>query len=214
MARTTIIMVAVLLLLSGGVWAYDKVQPPPPTDKTVYVQDLKDSEVQRIEVATSAGKAAFERAEPFGWKFAGTEEQADLSRVNSVVTRLARLRSSAKVGDNVTDLSPYGLTPPPITTTLMLKDGATHRVNIGAKTVNDAAYYAMVEGRTDLHTINTLVVGDIEKLVTDPPRPTPIPERTSATTGTPAAELSPTGTPQPIGTATPAAGLPAPSVGQ
>ena len=214
MARTTIIMVAIFLVLGGGVFALQTTNPPVPADAQVYVLDIKDTDVQQIEVQTASGRQSFERAEPFGWKFADSGDTADLSRVSSVVNRLAKLRSSAKVADNVADLSTYGLTPPPVTATLTMKDGTTNRVLIGNKTVNDAAYYAVVDGRTTLHTINTLLVGDIEKLITDPPVPTPVPDTTATPTlrivGT--NTLTPTvGTPQvtPIPSAT--IGLPGPS---
>src|SRR5258705_6532866 len=104
MARTTIIMVAVFLALAGGVFALQRTNPPVPADAQVYVLDVKDTDVQQIEVQTGGGRQSFERAEPFGWKFAVSGDTADLSRVSSVVNRLAKLRSSAKVADSVTDL--------------------------------------------------------------------------------------------------------------
>jgi hypothetical protein len=213
-------MVVISLLLAGGAFAIEKTQAPITTDTTVYVLEVKDTEIQRIDVTARAGTAAFERAEPFGWKFADSGDQADLSRVSSVVNRLAKLRSSSKVSDTVGDLSPYGLAPPVDTALLTLKDGTQHRVVIGNKTPNDAAYYAMVEGKPRLHTINTLLVGDIEKLVVDPPVPSPTPA-----TATPAAQAAGTPTPPgspaadgqepPEGTPTPlpTIGLPGPSVG-
>ena len=206
MARPTIVVVLVFLLMAGGTAAYFQSNPPPSTDTTVYVLEVKDTDVQRLDVATSAGSAAFERAEPFGWKFASSGEPADLSRVGSVVTRLAKLRSSAKVTDNVGELGPYSLSPPVDQATLSMKDGTSYRVLVGGKTVNDAAYYAIVDGRKDLHTINTLLVGDIEKLVSDPPAPTPTPDPnaspteaipTTTPTRVPTATISPDATPRP-----------------
>lgn len=207
-------MVAVFLLMAGGAWALYASNPPPPADTTVYVLEVKDTDVQQLNVTTGAGSVAFERAEPFGWKFADSGTQADLSRVGSVVNRLAKLRSQAKVLDNATDLSPYGLNPPADRATLTLKDGTAYSVLVGGKTVNDAAYYAIVDGRTQLHTINTLVVGDLEKLVTDPPVPTPTPDPnvsptpTMTRTPTPSAARTPTPEPEPT------IGLPVPSVGE
>jgi hypothetical protein len=105
--------------------------------------------------------------------------------------------------DNATDLSPYGLNPPVDTAILTMKDGTIYRVLVGGKTVNDAAYYAIVEGRPQLHTINTLVVGDLEKLVSDPPHPTPTPNPSASPTLTPTA--TPTPTPGPTRTPVPGA---------
>lgn len=184
MVRTTVIMIAVLAALAAGVFALERTNPRPTTEQT-FVLEVKDSDVQRLDVTTSAGSTAFERLEPVGWKFIASGEEADSSRVGSVVNRLARLRSSAKVLDQVTDHSPYGLAVPSITAALTMKDGSVHRIVVGNKTVNEAAYYAMVEGGTQLHNINTLIVGDMEKLVSEPPRRTPTPEPTPRSTATP-----------------------------
>jgi hypothetical protein len=218
-------------LLALGVFFLNRVNPPPSGDTTVYVLNVPDTDVQRMDVTTPAGTTAFERADPFGWKFASSGAPADLSRVSSVVNRVAKLRSSAKVADNVTDLKPYGLDAPFDTVTLTMKDGTQNKLLIGAKTVNDAAFYAMVAGRTELHTISTLLQGDVEKLVTDPPAPTPTPDVTTlavitatptppVTIGTrtltpiPVIGTPSVGTPGPTTVPTPTIGLPAPSVGQ
>lgn len=204
MYRTTAGLVVVFLLLAGVAFAVEKTQPAPAApDATVYALDIKEPDIQRIDVATAAGTIAFDRAEPFGWKFA-SGEAADLSRVSSVVNRLARLRSSAKVTDQLPgDLSPYGLAPATTTATLTLKDGSSKRVLIGGKTANDSAYYVLVEGATTMHTVNTLLVGDIEKLITEPPTPSPTPLPAGAAGATP--------TPGGSGDTAPTPGLPVPS---
>ena len=213
MARSTIAMVVVFLLMAGGVLALNYTNPPPSGDTTVYVLEVKDTDVQRLDVASGAGTVAFERNEPFGWKFADSGDQADLSRVGSVVNRLAKLRSSAKVTDDATDLTQYGLNPAIDTATLTMKDGSNYQVLVGGKTVNAAAYYAIVAGRTQLHTINTLIVGDMEKLVSDPPVPTPTPDPNASptpTVNTPTPTPAPTRTPLPEGTVQPTILIPAP----
>jgi len=218
MSRATLAMVAVFALLAGVAFAVEKTQPAiQPENATVYALDIKDTDIQRLEVIAPTGSAAFDRAEPFVWQFT-SGDPADLSRVSSVINRLAKLRSSAKVNfpsDKLpADLSPYAMEPASITTTLTMKDGSSKVVRFGSKTPNDAAYYVMVEGSGEMHTVNTLLVGDIEKLVTDPPLPSP--------TTTPAAAGTPRGTPTPPtgegepaqaeGTPTPTIGLPAPSL--
>jgi hypothetical protein len=209
MGRSTLIMVVLFLLLAGGAYALETVKPREPENPTTYVLDVKDTDVQRLDVTTEAGTTAFDRADPFGWKFANGGEPADLSRVSSVVNRLAKLRSSAKVTDNPTDLAAYGLDRPRDTATLTMKDGTTNRVIIGAKTVNDAAYYAMVDGKPTLHTINTLLVGDIDKLVTEPPVPTPAAGAAAPTATAGTASSAPEETPEATGVPTPTIGLPA-----
>ncbi|HZT05651.1 MAG TPA: DUF4340 domain-containing protein [Chloroflexota bacterium] len=215
MARNTVLMVVAFAVLAAGVFAIEKTQPAPAAEGApTYIVDAKDTDVQRLDVQTSAGSQAFERAEPVGWKFADSGDQADLSRVSSVVNRLVKLRSSAKVTDKPGDLAQYGLSPAADQATLSMKDGKTIRVLVGSKTPNGAAYYAMVEGRGELHTINTLLVGDIEKLVSEPPIPTPVVTATPTEAVAGASESAADATPRPSQTPTPTVGLPAPSTSQ
>ncbi|HEY3116099.1 MAG TPA: DUF4340 domain-containing protein [Chloroflexota bacterium] len=207
--RSALAMLAILVVLGVGVYLLQSKNPATPENATVYVLSAPPGDVRRIDVTASAGSTAFERLDPVGWKFADSGVQADTSRVDSVVNRLAMLRSNSKVLGTVPDLSAYGLDPPAASAVLTMKDGTTHRVLIGKETVNNANYYALVEEFGVLHTINTLIEGDVQKLVSDPPVPTP--------TAGPSASSSPTGatvtpTPEGLGTPTPTIGLPLPSV--
>jgi hypothetical protein len=209
MSRSALALVVAFAILAAGVWILQTTNPAAPEGAPLLAMDLPETDVQRIEVTTPRGSAAFERVDPFGWKFAGTDNPADFNRVSSVVNRLAKLRAQAKVLDKVTDLSQYGLAQPTVATTLTLKDGSTRRILFGAKTVNDAAYYAMPESTMALYTVSTLVVTDAEKLVTEPPIPTPTP---GGPTLTPTITRTPTITPTPFGTATPTLGIPLPNI--
>ena len=221
MARVTLSMVLAFAVLAVGVWVLNQTKPPPPTDTTVYILNVADTDVQRLDVTTPAGSTAFQRADPFGWKFVSDGTQADLSTVSSVVTRLAKLRSEATVTDNIGDPTPYGLANPPISATLTMKDGTQYTLFIGNETVNNAAYYAILSGHKDLHTIATLLQGDILKLVTNPPVPTPTSESTPlqviTSTPTPGVTITPTlppGIPLPTSIPTPTIGLPSPAAGE
>ena len=114
-------------------------------------------------------------------------------------------------------LLPDGSGAPSQQFAFMWQCGHSHRVLIGSKTPNDAAYYAMVEAKGALHTINTLLVGDIEKLVSDPPVPTPVPTATTASGAGASATPTPSSTdvdePAPTVGPTPTLGLPGPATG-
>jgi len=209
MQRSALVMLAIVVVLGVGVYLLQTRNPAAPENATTYALNVSPGNVSRIDVTTAGKSTAFERLDPVGWKFADSGNQADTSRVDSVVNRLAMLRSNAKVLDQVPNLSTYGLDPPLASALLTMKDGTTHRILIGNETVNNANYYALVEEFGVLYTINTLIVGDVQKLVTDPPVPTVTPG--------PSPSPSPTGptatpTPEESGTPTPTIGLPIPSV--
>ena len=223
MGRTTIAMVLLFSALAAGVWILQTKNPAPAEGAPTYVLEINEGDVARIDVLTPAGATAFERLEPFGWKFADSGQPSDFNRVSSVVNRLSKMRSQAKVQDKVTDLALYKLDQPSVAATLTMKDGVTRRILFGSKTVNDAAYYVMVEDIGALFTVSTLIVSDAEKLVSDPPVPTPTPgtptpatqvAQTPTQTVQTAAPTPQTPTPQvtPAGTLTPTVGLPVPYV--
>lgn len=204
-------MVLAFTVLVTGVWILQTTNPPTPEGAATFVLEINEGDVNRLDLATPAGSTGFERTEPFGWKFASSGNATDFNRVSSVVNRLAKLRAQAKVQDKVTDLAAYRLSTPTVTATLTMKDGSARKILFGAKTVNDAAYYAMVEDKGVLYTVSTLIVTDSEKLVTEPPVPTPTP---GGPTWTPTLTRIPSITPTPFGTPTATLGIPLPFVPQ
>lgn len=209
MYRSALAMVAIFMVLGVGVWLLQTRNPAAPEGAPKYALSVPAGDVRRIDVTAGGGSTAFERLDPVGWKFADTGVQADTSRVDSVVNRLAMLRSNSKVLDQVPDRAAYGLEPPLASALLTMKDGTSHRILIGKETVNNANYYAVAEDNGVLYTINTLIVGDVQKLVTDPPVPTPTPGPSASPSPTGA---TPTPSPEELGTPTPTVGLPVPSV--
>ncbi|MBI4213065.1 MAG: DUF4340 domain-containing protein [Chloroflexi bacterium] len=203
MGRSTLAMVLVFAVLAVAVWVLQTKNPAPAEGAPTYALEVEEGSITRLDVSTPSGSAAFEKLEPFGWKFA-SGDAADFNRVSSVVNRLSKLRTQAKVLDQVTDRTPYKLDSPRVIATLTARDGAQHQVLFGGQTVSATAAYVLVEGKGQLYTVSSIIIGDLERLVTEPPVPTP----TLTTPSTSEATATPT-TPD---TLTPTIGLPAPSV--
>ena len=197
-------MVLAFAVFGAGVWVLQTTNPPTAEGAATFVLEINEGDVSRLDVVTPGGSTAFERMEPFGWRFAGSEDLTDFNRVSSVVNRLAKLRSQAKVLDKVPDQAAYKLDRPTVAATLTMKDGSVRKVLIGGKTVNDASYYALVEDKGVLHTVSTLIVTDAERLITEPPIPTPTP---GGPTLTPTVTRPPTVSPTPFGTPTATLGI-------
>ena len=69
-----------------------KLPTAAPENATTYALNVSPGNVSRIDVTTAGKSTAFERLDPVGWKFADSGNQADTSRVDSVVaaTHIAR----------------------------------------------------------------------------------------------------------------------------
>src|SRR5437588_12809978 len=101
MQRSALAMLAILVVLGVGVYFLQTRNPTKPENATVYVLSVPPGDVRRIDITASGGSTAFERLDPVGWKFANSGNQTDTSRVDSVVNRLAMLRSNSKVADRI-----------------------------------------------------------------------------------------------------------------
>ena len=91
MQRSALVMLAIVAVLGVGVYLLQTRNPAAPENATTYALNVSPGNVSRIDVTTAGKSTAFERLDPVGWKFADSGNQADTSREDSVVNRLAML---------------------------------------------------------------------------------------------------------------------------
>lgn len=194
--RFTLAVVAVFVLLAGGVW-YTELRggprtPTPPAGH-VTVFELNSQDVTKIEVDADGKKTVVERGSDNVWRL--TEPQAgeaDNTTVDSAANRLAKLIATRKI-DSPSSLADYGLSKPAITLRLTARDGAVNELQIGAQTPDRNAYYVKKPSADTVYVVSSFVVGDLTRWTTEPPRPrptltpppTPPPAPASPTTASP-----------------------------
>ena len=175
--KATAAMVAVFVLLAGGVWWFELRNPEAAT-KTPTGQapvfDLKAEDVARVEVVDSGKTAAVERGDA-GWKVVDPPtEGADASRIDSAVGQLTKLNATRKLED-ATDLASYGLSAPSIKLTIKMKDGSSQELLIGSKTPDQSAFYVKRADSPAIFVTPTFALTDVTRWPTDPPKPRPTP---------------------------------------
>lgn|GEM_PF-1902807 len=116
------------------------------------------------------------------WRItAPTPAEADDLTVSGVATSLKQPAATTKVGDNVSDLAPYGLNSPALTVTLVLSGSTTPRQTlfVGKTNVDGSAYYVRAADSKAVYLVNNFTIEPLKGwLITPPialPTPTPLP---------------------------------------
>jgi hypothetical protein len=190
--RVTVGLLAVLIALSAYVYygapAASPAGPTPttkaPADTQVDVWTLEESQIQAVSVNRGGQTAGVERAGD-DWKLTPSGEPADRLRVNSLIFRLATVRATYRIA-NATDDAQFGLTTPAMVATLKLASGEARTLTVGGKAPAESGTYVRKDGDTAIYLVSNALAQDLERIVTEPPRPpspTPLPS--------PAADASP-----------------------
>nr|HID14655.1 DUF4340 domain-containing protein [Anaerolineae bacterium] len=214
---TTLVLVGICAALAAYIFLVEaKREPPPesgvrPTPAPLW--EFGGGDVAEITVTKGEQTTAVKRDDG-GWRMTAPEEsEADAGRLDGVANRVASMKSTRAMAD-VSNLADFGLQEPEVQVTLVLSDGTTINLAVGAENPRRTVRYVQKEGDPLVYLVST---GDLEgllRLVDEPPYPptptpppspleTPTAEPSPAPTETPTVESSPTPAETPTPTATP-----------
>ena len=181
--RVTVGLLAVLLALSAYVYYGPQAGPPPgPTpaakapDPSLELWTLEESQIQSVSVQRSGQEAGVQRAGE-EWQLTPSGEPADRLRVNSLIFRLASVRATYRV-PNATDDAQFGLLAPTMVATVRLASGDARTLTLGTRAPAESGTYVRVNGDPNVYLVSNALAQDLERIVTEPPRPpspTPLP---------------------------------------
>ena len=181
--RVTVGLLAVLLALSAYVYygapASSPAGPTPAAkaaDPQLELWALEESQIQSVTVQRGGQEAGVERAGE-EWKLTPSGEPADRLRVNSLMFRLATIRATYRVA-SPTNESEFGLATPSMIATLRLASGESRTLTVGSKAPAESGTYVRKDGDSAIYLVSNALVQDLERIVTEPPRPpspTPLP---------------------------------------
>jgi hypothetical protein len=191
--RVTVGLLAVLLALGAYVYyGAPAASPagPTPTTKDSNIQldvwTLDENQIQAVSVERGGQEAGVERAGD-EWKLTPSGEPADRLRVNSLIFRLASVRATYRVASAANDTE-FGLATPAMVATIRLSRGETRTLSVGGKAPAESGTYARKDGDTAIYLVSNALAQDLERIVTEPPRPaspTPLPSPAPGTSPSP-----------------------------
>ena len=200
-----------VLFLAAGV-AYVLIGPAQETSDS---NQPKPTPLLAVEAASVSALSVREgrqnlqaRRAPDGWRFSegdGPTKEGDKSRLDGLGARVAKLEARINVAADPqeSDLSDFGLQPPAFSFTVTHGEGEA-TFEVGAKNPQSTGYYVRRQGEAPVYLVDSFVLDDLKRLLTDlpfPPTPTPTPPATPSPTNTPFALATPT----PAGPTTPTA---------
>ena len=141
------------------------------------------------------------------WVISASGAPANSASFTSLVVRMSQLKATRLVDDSGSNLSQYGLAPPPESAIANLNDGTKYELDLGGKTPVQTGTYAKSADAPSVYVIADQFQSDLERLVADPSEP-PTATRVPATnTPVPTSQIAGEGTPLPtVGTPAPAGG--------
>jgi Domain of unknown function (DUF4340) len=186
--RVTVGLLAVLLALSAYVYyGAPPASPAGPTpvaksqDPQLELWTLPEAEIQSVSVQRGGQEAGVERAGE-EWRLTPSGEPADRLRVNSLIFRLASARATYRVASPSNEAE-FGLAAPTMVATIRLASGESHTLIVGTKAPAESGTYVRKDGDAAIYLVSNALVQDLERIVTEPPRPpspTPLPSPSPA----------------------------------
>lgn len=208
--RTTAVLLIVLALLAGTVYAVggtSSATPTPVGGPSKQLLSFLSSDSRELSVVGGGKTTIVAQGGDGKWTLKQPEEgPADEVRVQSMISRLASL-SSTRTIDSPGNLADFGLATPKAEAKITLQDGKSYSLLVGDETPDKSGYYVKLPDATSVEVVQDLIGSDLMGMLTNPPKPTPTPTPLAPlATPTPATTPSP---PAASSTAAPAAMTPA-----
>jgi len=200
--RNTIIMLVVLAALVGFLF-YDQQQqaakPTPTPQPVLTLLDLNADDVSALTVSVPPSRTVAHKDNGAWLLDEPTKEEADTTKLSSLVTQFAKLAATRALTITPADLAPFGLVTGTLTLELKLKDNRTEVIRVGNATVGGSDDYVQHVGDPKVYLVPAATFSALHQFVTTPPKkPTPTP--TSPPTTPTAGALPPL---PPVATSTP-----------
>ncbi|TYQ15338.1 UNVERIFIED_CONTAM: uncharacterized protein DUF4340 [Acetivibrio alkalicellulosi] len=166
--RKAIVLVAVLVVLIGAYFLIDKFVSigDKGTSTEIELVQLELNKVNRFTIKNDDGDYSFEKKD-YRWEIvSGGDFQADVSRIESIVSSITRLNANRIIEENPQDKEKYGLTDP-FVLSISTVDGDSVTVQIGNATATKEGYYITLNESNTVYTIPSYVGSSLKATKTD-----------------------------------------------
>jgi len=150
----TLILLIVAAALGGYVWFFERGEVGTPP-----VWKLDTKQIERIEM-TSGGKATVIVRRGQSWRLVKPiEARADRERVKEFLDRVGKLEARRSI-EEAKRLQDYGLDRPAAMLKVVLANGESRELDLGDKTPDSTAVYAMQKGSAKVFLVDTALLED------------------------------------------------------
>jgi hypothetical protein len=170
MKKSTLVLVLIALVLGGFVYYYEFKRAPATeksgdTSKPAF--SFPASDIAGLTLERAGQKISFEKHGEDWLITRPVETRADRSVLEGIATGLASARVSRTFPAAADRLVTYGLTNPPVTLEIKLKNGQQHRLQLGAKDFSGLSVYGIVDGAKDVALLPDALLSSTDKPLDD-----------------------------------------------
>jgi len=168
----TLVLVGIMAVMAAYIFLVEAKREPPPEEGALPTPaplwNFEGGDVMEITVTKGGQTTAVERDDGEWRQTQPGEGEADSARLNGLVDQVAGMKFSRALAD-VGDLSAFGLQEPEVQVTLVLSDGTTINVDVGAENPRHTARYVQKEGYPLVYLVTISDVDGLIGLVDEPP---------------------------------------------
>lgn len=168
-----ILLLVIFIVLLGayfGVRQYNKAQEAEEPQEEIAVTSLNADNITEVSYTNDGVEYSFIKTEDT-WQYTGdTSIPITQSYIETIVSSACSLKAKRLLVGNLDNIAEYGLEIPAHAVSLTDSDGNKTIINIGDMNTSTSVYYAYVEGKENIYTIdNTLpdtINYTLEQLIT------------------------------------------------
>lgn len=155
------LLLAMILLLIGYLVVVQinnkKDAKEEEEDNSVNILTLEEDSISKIEYSNETGGMTLIKDNDIWYKEDDQSYPINQTKVQNMISSISSISSERLVGNNLDDLSEYGLDKPLIKITVTEEDGNTTVLSIGTKLVTGDGYYFTMNGEGTVYTVDTSI---------------------------------------------------------
>jgi hypothetical protein len=170
MKKSTLILL--LLAIIGGVAVYyTEIKPGKPRDEEADTSreafKLNREDINQIMLTRGGQTVTFENKDNKWTITQPVNAPADDSTINSIIGDLVSARITRDIQASADNLKNFGLTEPKVKLEVKLKNGQSHKIELGDKDFSGASVYARVDGGQNVALLSGSLLTSTDKDLAD-----------------------------------------------
>ena len=170
MKKSTLILLLVAVL-GGALVYYTEIKPGKPRDEekdeSREAFKLNREDINQIVLTRAGQNVTFENKDNKWLITQPLNATADESTINSIIGDLVSARITRDIPATAEQLKNFGLTEPKVKLEVKLKNGQSHKIELGDKDFSGSAVYAKIDGGQSIASLSGSLLTSADKDLKD-----------------------------------------------